>query len=347
MLRRPLRRRAGFSLVEVLVAVFIVSAGLIALLTLFPLGAIQMGQALRDDRSQQCALQADGKIRELWRSRVVEGAGLGDPFVTALDDPDGGGAGYTPVPVTSRAPSYPVLFDPFGYASYTNKRTQVAQPYAGIFPRRTTTVPSPTPNALAYRYASLQDDMEFGPDGTPADRDGLSVNGSGQPLFRGGRFNYAAVIQRPDNSNRLVADLKILVFDRRNPGVEPADNELLTTGTSNSQAAGSNLVVQGDTLVTLNLPNDTLGLRVGSWIMDGSFAGGNRNAHFYRVTSVDAESLAAANQTIVELHIPLQKPRGDVNPNTAYSPTFYFFRELIDVYDRPQLAPSGYQKQTP
>jgi prepilin-type N-terminal cleavage/methylation domain-containing protein len=69
MLRRPLRR-AGFSLVEVLVSLFILAAGLIALLTLFPLGAYQMAGALQDDRSQQTCLQADGKIREVWRSRV-------------------------------------------------------------------------------------------------------------------------------------------------------------------------------------------------------------------------------------------------------------------------------------
>lgn len=82
MLRRPLHRRAGFSLVEVLVAVFIVSVGLIALLTLFPLGAMQMAQAFRDDRSQQCALQGDGKMRDHWRWRVVEGPG-NDAFVAA------------------------------------------------------------------------------------------------------------------------------------------------------------------------------------------------------------------------------------------------------------------------
>jgi Tfp pilus assembly protein PilV len=42
-------RRAGLSRVEVLVAMFIMALGMIALLTLFPLGALQMGQALKDD----------------------------------------------------------------------------------------------------------------------------------------------------------------------------------------------------------------------------------------------------------------------------------------------------------
>lgn len=335
MLRRPLRRRAGFSLVEVLVALFIVAAGLIALLTLFPLGAVQMGKALRDDRSQQCALQADGKMRDHWRWRVVEGPG-NDVFVAALDDPDGPGA-LLAVPTTSRTASYPVLFDPFGYASYTvNKRDRVAQQAGGLIPRKTITYPAiPTPQ-VAYRYSTLQDDLEFGPDGTPADRDGLSVNASVQPIFRAGRYNYAAVLQRPDNSNRTVADLKILVFDRRAPGVDPFDNEL---------AYAVNNVTPGQTQLTLPASNDVLGLRVGSWVMDGTLANGVRNANFYRVTSLDADTVPT--QVTVELHIPIVRTRGDVNPTATYNATFYLFRELIDVYDRPQLAPSGYQKQTP
>ena len=39
-----MRRRRGITLVEVLVAIFIMAIGLLALLTLFPLGALRMGQ---------------------------------------------------------------------------------------------------------------------------------------------------------------------------------------------------------------------------------------------------------------------------------------------------------------
>jgi hypothetical protein len=133
-----------------------------------------------------------------------------------------------------------------------------------------------------------------------------------------------------------VADLKILVFDRRAPGVDPIDNEL---------AYAINNVTPGQTQLTLPASNDVLGLKVGSWVMDGTLAGGVRNANFYRITSLDADTVTT--QVTVELHIPIVKARGDVNPTAAYNATFYVFRELIDVYDRPQLAPSGYQKQTP
>src|SRR5690349_6011456 len=48
-------RRSGSSLVEVLVAIFVMGLGLIALLTLFPIGMLRMMRAIRDD---QCALAA-------------------------------------------------------------------------------------------------------------------------------------------------------------------------------------------------------------------------------------------------------------------------------------------------
>src|SRR3954464_8722899 len=43
-------RRPGVTLVEVLVAILITAVGLLALLTLFPLGALEMAQAIKDDR---------------------------------------------------------------------------------------------------------------------------------------------------------------------------------------------------------------------------------------------------------------------------------------------------------
>lgn len=354
MIRRPVHR-AGFSLVEVLVALFIVAAGLIALLTLFPLGAIQMGKALQSDRSQQLALQMDGKFREYWRSHVVENATpTTDPYfftfsgtnetvyntLNYFDDPDGTSPapGTLPAIGNARRASYPVMFDPLGYASFSLlKRQQVAQTFGGgIFPRRTIN-PTPALPVLAYRYATLQDDMEFGPDGTPANGGGESIQlatTTDKNIFRAGRYNCAAVIQRPDNSNRFVTDLKILVFDRRAPGVDPPDNEITTTSS----------VLMGATVVTLDRSNDILGLRRGSWVMDGTLTGNIRNAHFYRVVSVDDSSTTS---TTVEFHVPIAKPTGEAAPNVAYTATFYVFRELIDVYDRPQLTPTGYMKQSP
>jgi uncharacterized membrane protein len=48
----------GTALVEVLIAILIMGIGLLALLTLFPLGAIEMAQAIRDDRTAAVAADA-------------------------------------------------------------------------------------------------------------------------------------------------------------------------------------------------------------------------------------------------------------------------------------------------
>jgi hypothetical protein len=54
---RP-ERRAGITLLEVLVAIFITGVGLLALLKLFPLGALEMAQAIKDDRTAAVARDA-------------------------------------------------------------------------------------------------------------------------------------------------------------------------------------------------------------------------------------------------------------------------------------------------
>ena len=49
---------AGSTLIEVLVAIFVMGVGLLALLTLFPLSALEMAQAIPDDRTATIAVDA-------------------------------------------------------------------------------------------------------------------------------------------------------------------------------------------------------------------------------------------------------------------------------------------------
>lgn len=50
--------QSGITLIEVLVAIFVMGIGLLALLTLFPLGALEMAQAIKDDRTGVVAANA-------------------------------------------------------------------------------------------------------------------------------------------------------------------------------------------------------------------------------------------------------------------------------------------------
>src|SRR5215475_5248449 len=52
-------RRSGVTLVEVLVAIFVMGIGMIALLTLFPIGVLRMQQAINDELASQSAYNAD------------------------------------------------------------------------------------------------------------------------------------------------------------------------------------------------------------------------------------------------------------------------------------------------
>jgi hypothetical protein len=52
-------RRAGITLLEVLAAIFVMGVGLLALLALFPLGALSMAQAIKDDRAASVAADAE------------------------------------------------------------------------------------------------------------------------------------------------------------------------------------------------------------------------------------------------------------------------------------------------
>ena len=50
-----MNQRSGATLMEVLVAIFVMALGLMGLLVLFPLGALSMAQAIQDGRSATAA----------------------------------------------------------------------------------------------------------------------------------------------------------------------------------------------------------------------------------------------------------------------------------------------------
>ena len=59
MSRTTTSPRQGVTLLEVLITIFIMGIGMLALLVLFPLGAVNMARALRDDRAAGSAVTAE------------------------------------------------------------------------------------------------------------------------------------------------------------------------------------------------------------------------------------------------------------------------------------------------
>lgn len=117
-----LQPRPGATLTEVLVAIFVMGIGLLSLLVLFPLGALQMAQAIHDDRCTHAGITA----RALGNMVVPYSGNSG---FTLKDDPFTvypyyfyqlpGVPGYTtsynlPLTLPDDGPSYPVYIDPIG-----------------------------------------------------------------------------------------------------------------------------------------------------------------------------------------------------------------------------------------
>src|SRR5207302_679219 len=89
-------QRDGVTLIEVLVAIFVMGLGMIALLTLFPLGVLQMAQAIKDDRTAIAAANA-ASVAKVWNIRVDDNVSqyYKNPVGTfGLPDASAGSSGY-------------------------------------------------------------------------------------------------------------------------------------------------------------------------------------------------------------------------------------------------------------
>lgn len=251
-----------------------------------------------------------------------------DAFFFTMDNPNHPLAATAPQPqrALDNNPSYPVFLDPIGWQSRPIGTRNWMSGAANNIPRRSAR-PLGTSLTATVRACSMMDDLTFAENGQPDTASG-SIAGS---VVRDGAFNWCAVIQRPVNANRYVADLKILVFHTKGqygghvPGTNPgAAAEQIYTAPTLTSANG------GATQVGLNVPIANLPFRTGGWIMDGT---NTITANFYRVQSITE----VGTGVILELDTPLK--------STATS--IYALRGLADVFDRPQLNSSGYQRQNP
>ncbi|HJT75957.1 MAG TPA: prepilin-type N-terminal cleavage/methylation domain-containing protein [Gemmataceae bacterium] len=201
-------RRAGMTLVETLVAIFIMAIGLLALLTLFPLGALNMAQAIKDQRVAEAGRNAGAIADMTWEDNPVFVSGATPPTTpnqwTMRSDPEAingmlDPSGTTPYPsgpapagstyppysppyangtlpslVGQTTPSYPVLIDPIGWRSTGSAWVAPLQAagYTGI-PRRTMRILLPYPPAPANA-----------PPGTAAQYHGVDPATSTAKVFR-------------------------------------------------------------------------------------------------------------------------------------------------------------------
>ncbi|OWK43610.1 type IV pilus modification PilV family protein [Fimbriiglobus ruber] len=295
--------------------------------------------------------------------------GYRDPNLDAMDNPiyppssNALVAGASPVfwppagSVTTNEPSYPVLIDILGSQPRvgTNDRfwtafgsffplTPVPNYY---FPRRdlALSISAPNSNSSRLQTSSLLDDWTFDTNGAPI---ATVTSATSSILERQGKYNWAAVLQRPLASTKSVATLKILMFDGRvpfvagSPGLGTSD-EVMVQG---SVAIGSRSIS-----VTLPLPGPSQSplVRRGGWLMDGTIdpvttpTNPIRNANFYRITGVtEGATTVVGGVTLVNYSLDLDQP---IKQTTApvpamagtYTAQLYFFNGLIEVFERKTL----------
>jgi len=273
-------RRPAVTLMEVLIAMFIMAIGMMALLALFPVGAVSMAQALKDDRCAYASLMAENVA-------IATNVRYGDANVqTALN----------------ASPSGLVYVDPYGVSlgNLGALGTNPGIPNPGI-PRvsplfvgsKTPSVPGSPP--LIDRWFSLPDDITFNQSGTP------DTSNTGGIIDRGRRYSWAYLLRRqpsvtsPLQSPMYAVQLFAVVYSGR-----PVNSLTLETTLPATGAVGTNSIV-------INAIGTTI--KRGGWILDSTTqnvvnGNGIGNFNFYRVTN-----LAEFNgTTTIELQQNLSGP---------------------------------------
>lgn len=297
------KHRPGVTLMEVLVTIFIMGLGMISLLTLFPVGAVSVGRALKDDRAASAAINADGIA---WAQDLRN-----DPLVTSVASFNSGSGVYV---------------DPFGYLVDTNP-TKTVGGVPGITRttmslRNWTLTPGQRPASTQLgtapyvgepnRWCSLLDDIQFKNDGEPD-----TSSGSVQ---RYGKYTWAWLLRQQQAGTTLqgIRAWVVVYRDRvTNLPTAPPAGQSETPLTVNNAFGGVDIQTNS---VTVNGTN--LSLRTGAWVLDVTTYGTITPGYFYRV--VDWYVDTTNGVTTIQLE----------NTPQAAATTFVLMDSVVEVFDR-------------
>jgi prepilin-type N-terminal cleavage/methylation domain-containing protein len=342
-----MKRRPGITLIEVLVAIFIMAIGLLALLTLFPLGALRMSQALQDDRAASCA-SAGANICDAFGMRNDSNFNTAFTTPARTTDPT---TGFQFSQTAQSGGGYPVYVDPYGVVVDpipipmndvtptlgVNFVTQPTTPTPGISRLAPSVIPppystfnagpppfyTPVPGLTANRYFTLLDDMTFLTNGLP------DTGGSGF-LQRGDRYTWGLMLHRLTPYSSAVTDLSVVVYAGRATALPGGEATYSATG--NYQ----------DTQVVLTHNGTPPTIRRGAWILDTSYDPNTSSVHgdFYRVVSVTTIDSTHVN---LELQNALSK-RISGSPIGITAVTV--MDNVVEVFDRGANGSNTWEAHT-
>ena len=341
-------KRDGATLIEVLVAIMVMGIGLLALLTLFPLGVYRMAEAIQAERSAQCSriATAVGSFQYVRNDPWVLYA---DPSTPAITDPfsDPKWAPILGLPSLLTAdpdgPSFPVFVDPLGYVQTTGLPSQTWLTLTGNTIRRRSVSFVQTSNVSATRWFSLLDDIIFTADGVPQYLVPTNLTttpptpGVFQP--RDTHYSWAYMLKRPRTSDRSVVELTVAVFKNRAISQTPGAlglNEYLyqTNGATNEVTMDP---VENTIKIDVTASGNVVpSVRTGDWLLDASYvpsptntAYATVNGYFYRVVGVDENSPTSFTYTVQQ---PLRNFPATGSPTTWQK--IVFLEGVVSVYEK-------------
>ncbi len=343
-------RRPGTTLVEVLVAVFIMAIGLMTLLTLFPLGALSMRAALQDGAAANVAANAAAvaNAKQIRHDQAVvydqdpnAPNGRRDVFIEPLPRNNKGRPSNVLPPITD-GPSYPVYVDPVGYWNETVHEVgdkKGTGNWHGM-PRRTLQWVASQPRRedqlrLATRFTTTQDDLNFNRDDNaadPANAAGSAVSHPPPPgstvrsVERNGRYSWAWLLRRPQAADPSVVDVAVVVYAGRSP----------TVGNTETVLEGVTFAPQTHQ-IQVPFAGAAPDIVRGSWVLDATLTAGKGNTrtpephgYFYRVIGVVNNGTSLTLETEQEVRNVLHPDPN--NPGAPYVGTLIFVDGVIEVF---------------
>lgn len=327
-----MKPRPGTTLVEVLVTIFVMGIGLLALLTLFPLGALSMAQAIQDDLATHAQANATALAEAL---DLRNDANITAVFTNATDpnglvpqDQNGNNVGALTSYTGYDGPSFLVYVDGYGSLAITPK----AQYWVGdALSPRTVARRSPSYVTLANLPSlfNLLDDIKFADSGV-AD----TAPSGGAEFEREGAFSWAYLLRRPRLSVASAVDMSVVVYNhrplRRSNNLDPSES-----GYTGTFSLANNTVTLTWNTGTQSAPQ----IRPGGWILDGTIeirgpAGSQYpwpHGFFYRVTDVGDVTLAGANGS---LQLSVGTPFREFLSTSNLTGTVFIMDAVAAVYEK-------------
>jgi hypothetical protein len=246
-----MKHRSGITLLEVLVAIFIMGVGLLAILTLFPLGVMTAAQALQDDRVQQLAVNVDrlATARDLRNDTNITGS-FNATTTAVYVDPF-----YAPLGSTT-----------LGTAPNSIPRVQLPASW------------TPT-GGNATRWFTMIDDYNFtvgDPANPPPGGTGGAVpDNTGGTIQSYGIYTCCVLMRRPRPTDPSFDSMAVVVYKGRSTQVIQGETAYAAAGTA------------GNTTLTVNGP-PAPSIRRSGWILDTTVNGTTNavQADFYQVISM-------------------------------------------------------------